>query len=81
MGPHHRRAGTENWLECLPPAAWIGAAFLVGEPSDHHAGTGAPRFQACRYVAGVYEASSRPLTLDEFRTMARAITRGEQATK
>ncbi|MDX9975438.1 MAG: hypothetical protein RBU21_20795, partial [FCB group bacterium] len=54
-------------LECLPPAAFIGAAFLVGEPFDHNALTGAPRFQAFRQRGDVYECGSRPMTAAEFR--------------
>jgi hypothetical protein len=33
-------------LDILPPAAWKGGAFLVGEPADHDVATGAPRFTA-----------------------------------
>ncbi len=35
-------------LECVPPAAMRGGAFLVGEAMDHHAGTGRARFTLCR---------------------------------
>lgn len=58
------------WFECLPPAAYGRQAFLVGEPSDHHAQTGAPRFQACKRVNGQFLASSRPLTIKEFKEMS-----------
>jgi len=57
------------FLECLPPAAWIGGAFLVGEPYDHDALTGAPRFQACNETGGKWFASSRPMNVKEFREM------------
>ena len=56
-------------LECLPPImygrnGWEG--FLVGEPWDHHAESGRPRYQACQIVGGRYFASTRPLTKPEF---------------
>ena len=53
-------------LECLPPAYYGAQGFLVGEPWDHHAMTGRPRYQACRCRQGVYEASNRPMTILEF---------------
>lgn len=55
------------WLECLPPIAWKGGAFLVGEPSDHHAGTGQPRYQACKMQGEKFYASNRPLTRAELK--------------
>lgn len=54
-------------MECLPPAAYADNGFLVGEPWDHHAGTGKPRYQACRIVNDKYQASSRPMTKLEFK--------------
>lgn len=63
-------------LGALPPALQIGSAFLLGEPFDHHAVTGQPRFTAYvqRVIAGAedvrterFEASSRPMTRAEFR--------------
>ena len=56
----------QEMLNVLPPAAWIGGGFLVGEPWDHHAGTGQPRFQAYRRRGALHEVSNRPLTRDEF---------------
>ena len=57
-------------LGCLPPIDWTPHGFLVGEPSDHDAGDGRPRFQAyrTRVVAGAaqYYCSSRPMTRQEF---------------
>ena len=53
-------------LEVLPPAAWVGHAFLVGEPCDHDAGNGQPRYEAYRKRGSVYEAGSRPMTVAEF---------------
>ena len=53
---------------CLPPAAMNGEAFLVGEPYDHDAGNGKPRFQAYRRIGkSAYQVSSRPMTVAEFR--------------
>lgn len=62
----------DEMLNVLPPAAWINGGFLVGEPSDHHAQTGAPRFQAYRQRGQIFEASTRPLTRAEFRAEMRA---------
>jgi hypothetical protein len=55
-------------LGCLPPAAATPDynAFLVGEPYDHDAGNGRPRFEAYRLRNDVYETASRPLTRAEF---------------
>jgi hypothetical protein len=55
-------------LGCLPPAAATPDynAFLVGEPYDHDAGNGRPRFEAYRLRNGVYETASRPITRAEF---------------
>ena len=50
------------YLEALPPIDRSNGKFLVGEPSDHHALTGQPRYQACREVDGKYYQSNRPLT-------------------
>lgn len=60
----------DDWLECLPPAFMqFGAvgAFMVGEPSDHHAVSGKARFQACIAKGGKHFASSRPMTVGEFK--------------
>jgi len=54
-------------LECLPPALMLSGGFLVGEPWDHDAGNGQPRFQAFRRRSGKHYASSRPMTKAEFR--------------
>lgn len=67
-------------LEILPPALWIGGAFLVGEPTDHHATTGRPRFQAYREVGSDstgyrYFASSRPITCAELRAIVSGVSR------
>lgn len=57
----------EDMMNIIPPAAWHGADFLIGEPCDHHAKTGAPRFQAMRKAGEHYLASSRPITVAEFK--------------
>jgi len=54
-------------LNVLPPAAWHNGAFLVGEASDHHAGTGRPRFTCYRERHGEFAEYSRPMTHREFR--------------
>ena len=54
-------------LEVLPPAAWVRGGFLVGEPYDHDAGNGQPRFQAFRHKGDQYEKANRPMTRAEFR--------------
>ena len=57
----------QEMLEVLPPALWIGGAFLVGEPWDHDFATGAPRFAAYVERSGRYYTASRPLTAAELR--------------
>jgi len=58
-------------LNVLPPAIWIGGGFMVGEPCDHDAETGKPRFQAFRQHGvgpdSIYERANRPMTCAEFR--------------
>jgi hypothetical protein len=55
-------------MDVLPPVIVKNCAFLVGEPMDHLASTGEPRFEAFRYRAGGhYEVANRPLTVAEFR--------------
>jgi hypothetical protein len=54
-------------LEVLPPALWIGGAFLVGEPMDHAAADGAPRFTGYWHHGGAYYRASRPITRLELR--------------
>lgn len=54
-------------LECLPPVGWNSRGFLVGEPWDHCLLTGKPRFQACIQKGFQCFASSRPLTIKEWR--------------
>ncbi len=58
----------EDMLNVLPPACWpeCGGAFLVGEPWDHHAVTGQPRYAAYRRQNGKFFTSSRPMAKLEF---------------
>lgn len=56
-----------DMLNVLPPAAWIGGGFLVGEPMDHEADTGRPRYMAFYKRGDTYAASDRPMTVREFR--------------
>lgn len=52
----------------LPPIDWTDHGFLIGEPTDHSAATGAPRYQAYRVTAaGQHFLSNRPLTRREWR--------------
>jgi hypothetical protein len=59
----------DEMLNVLPPAFWEQGLFLVGEPWDHHAITGRPRFAAYRELHGKYFAASRPMTVKEARTI------------
>ena len=54
-------------LNVLPPAIWIKGGFMVGEPYDHDASNGKPRFQAFRQRGDIYEKATRPMTREEFR--------------
>lgn len=56
-------------LECLPPAYQSPDGFLVGEPWDHHATTGRPRFAAYREIGDKFLTASRPMTVKEFREL------------
>lgn len=55
-----------DMLDVLPPAAMKGGSFLVGEPWDHHAMTGQPRFAAYIKRQGKFFTASRPMTRAEF---------------
>lgn len=56
-------------LACVPPAAYAEHGFLVGEPWDHHAGNGQPRYQAFIRKGSDYLASNRPMTKAEFKAV------------
>jgi hypothetical protein len=63
-------------LECLPPAYRNGNGFLVGEPCDHDASNGQPRYQAfVKWHWGTdkaieYRQASRPMTIKEYRALS-----------
>lgn len=57
----------DEMLGVLPPLEFRADGFLVGEPCDHCAATGRPRYQGFRQRAGRYERASRPMTCAEFR--------------
>jgi hypothetical protein len=57
----------DEMLNVLPPVDWTGSAFMVGEPDDHDAATGAARFRAYRQRDDRYEVANRPMTRAEFR--------------
>lgn len=59
-----------DMLCCLPPAAWIADYFLVGEPWDHHAVSGRPRYAAFGRIGERYIEASRPMTIPEFKLWA-----------
>jgi len=59
----------QDMLNVLPPAFWERGLFLVGEPWDHHAISGKPRFAAYRQTGGKYWAASRPMTVGECRAL------------
>lgn len=64
----------DEMLNVLPPASWVNYAegksgFLVGEPCDHHAGTGRPRFSCFKREGGKFHTCSRPITFREFQAM------------
>ena len=52
-------------FEVLPPII-RGNGFLVSEPWDHDAETGAPRYGAYRKRGETYETANRPMTVQEF---------------
>lgn len=54
-------------LEVLPPAVWIGDAFMVGEAMDHCVATGRARYTAFWKRGADYYTASRPLTVVEFK--------------
>lgn len=56
-------------LEVLPPTAMIGGGFLVGEPWDHHALNGQPRYEAHIKRGSKYLVASRPMTIKEFKAL------------
>lgn len=67
---HTTKEQYHEMLNVLPPAEYARSGFLVGEPVDHDAGNGQPRFEAYRYEdhTSQYLVSSRPMTILEFKT-------------
>jgi hypothetical protein len=66
-------ADYDDALNVLPPVAWDGNTFGVGEPYDHHALSGLPRFIAYRRCGSLYCKSSRPMTVSEIRSTAKGM--------
>lgn len=59
----------DEMLNVLPPAAMARGAFLVGEPWDHHATNGMPRFSCFKADGGKFFSLSGHITLAQFREM------------
>lgn len=57
-------------LGCLPPAFLDGGRFLVGEPMDHCAKSGRPRYDGYCESQGAYFHTSRPVTVRDFKALA-----------
>jgi hypothetical protein len=57
----------DEMMGALPPAFWLTNGFLVGEPNDHEADTGEPRFDGFKHKDGKFYAASRPMTRAEFK--------------
>ena len=60
----------DDRLEVLPPLAWAGGSFLVGEAADHDFATGQPRYSAYRESGSSADfrrtyRSTRPVTRRE----------------
>jgi hypothetical protein len=64
-------------LEVLPPILLDGDSFLVGEPFDHDAGNGRPRFSGFIFTANKFYASNRPMTCNEFKEERQKIAAGK----
>lgn len=58
-----------DMLEVLPPIAFDGRSFCVGEPSDHCFATGKPRYMGYRQVGEDFQVTSRPVTVAELRAI------------
>ena len=54
-------------LGAVLPAYMGTGGFLVGEPWDHDALSGQPRYQAFRQIGDLYVVASRPMTVTEFK--------------
>jgi hypothetical protein len=62
----------EDMLNVLPPERMARGAFLVGEPADHHAVSGMPRYAMLRRGSDSHQESSRPVTVAEFTAIVEA---------
>lgn len=60
-------------LEVLPPAAMSNGGFLVGEPFDHDASNGQPRYEGFKQSGDKYFVGSRPMTRKEFKQELQAV--------
>lgn len=60
----------QRMFEVLPPIMGP-SGFMVSEPDDHDAETGAPRYMAYRKVGNQHFVASRPMTVAEFRGVGR----------
>jgi hypothetical protein len=58
-----------DMLEVLPPAYMGHGGFLVGEPCDHDASNGQPRYQGFCISNGKFYQGSRPMTIREFKAI------------
>lgn len=58
----------DELLGALPPIGQRANGFLVGEPTDHHAVSSAPRYDACIMKNEKFYTSSRPLTVREWNS-------------
>jgi hypothetical protein len=54
-------------MGAVPPFCFASVGFLVGEPWDHDALNGRPRYTGYRNTGRGYYKSSRPITKKEFR--------------
>ena len=52
----------DEMLGCLPPVAWVGKGFLVGEPWDHNE-AGQPRFAPFISLNGKFYEGDHPITV------------------
>lgn len=64
----------DDALEVLPPVGWRGTRFCLGEPSDHHATTGRPRYAGYMRTGAAksvfrYWTTSRPVTVKELHDL------------
>lgn len=63
----------EEALNVLPPLAWVGYGFLVGEPWDHCPLFGFPRFTALVCYNGRFYEGMSPIGAKEWRALNPAV--------